>query len=272
MTEAIRIFVGCSANGEDAESQGMFEYTVRKFSSMPVDITWMKLSNDPASPWYSNPKKGEGWNTRGWATPFSAFRWAIPHVCGFRGKGIYNDVDQIYCADPAELWNQKIPDGKAILAKSPNTHCVLLFDCERAKKFIVPFDQLRSREGLYRQVRNNIGGAIAPFQGNWNCLDGEKYKSLADPEIKLIHFTKVETQPHLKWAMPRLKASGRQHWNAFTLRADKPQPHAHPEVQPMVDRLWDEAQAEGYTADRYEPSADEMFGSYDAVRGGKRAA
>jgi len=40
----------------------------------------------------------------------------------------------------------------------------------------------------------------------------------------------------------------------------------------MVDRLWDEAQAEGYTADRYEPSADEMFGSYDAVRGGKRAA
>jgi hypothetical protein len=266
----IRIFVGCSANGEDAEAQAMLEYTLRKYASRPIEINWMKLTRDKTSPWYANFAAGEGWNTRGWATPFSAFRWAIPHVCNFEGKAIYVDVDMIARDDIAKLDDQPHPDGKAILAKNQNTHCVMLFDCARAKQYIPPFDQLRRTEGLYRQVRRNIGGAIAPFEGNWNCLDGESYKTLLDPDIKIIHFTKVETQPHLKWALPRLKASGMKHWNAHTLKSDREQPHARSDVAPLVDNLWKLTQAAGYTAEKY--LGGEKFGNYDAVRGGQRAA
>jgi hypothetical protein len=50
----IRVFVGCSANGEDAEAQGMLEYTIRRYAREDVEINWMKLSRDPASPWYAN--------------------------------------------------------------------------------------------------------------------------------------------------------------------------------------------------------------------------
>ncbi len=81
----------------------------------------------------------------------------------------------------------------------------------------------------------------------------------------------METQPHLKWALPRLKAKGKQHWNAWTLRQEKPHPHARPDIQPMVDKLWAEAQAAGYTVEKYEAIATN-FGKYDAVRGGARAA
>lgn len=269
----IRLFVGCSANGEDAEAQALLEYTLNRHhrSDEQVALEWMMLSRDAASPWYSNPIKREGWNTKGWATPFSAFRWAIPHVCDFSGKAIYCDVDKIFMADISDLWQQKIPDDKCMLVKDEVHSCVILWDCERAKRFVPNFEMLRTTEGFYRNVRRNIGSAAARFKGNWNCLDGESYATLTDPDIKIIHFTKVETQPHLKWALPRLRAKNKQHWNQWTLRAQQPLPHRRPDVQPLVDTLWQQAQEAGYTAEKYEALATN-FGSYDAVRGGARAA
>jgi hypothetical protein len=262
----VRVFVGCSANGEDAEAQAMLEYTLRHYASEPVDIHWMMLSRDPQSFWYSNPTNNLGWNTKGWATPFSAFRWGIPHVCGYEGKAIYMDVDQIARDDIAKLWTQAIPDGKALLAKNEKLSCVMLFDCARMKAVLPDFEVLRRTEGMYRNVRNSVGKVAAKFAGNWNCLDGEGYATLSDPDIKIIHFTKVETQPHLKWALPRLRAAGQQHWN----RQAQALPHARPDVQPLVDHLWKQAQEAGYTADKYLPA--QPFGRYDAVRGGAKAA
>lgn len=262
----IRLFVGCSANGEDAEAQAMLEYTVRKYASEPVEINWMKLSRDPESPWYSNPTKREGWNTQLWATPFSVFRWAIPYVCHWRGKAIYQDVDQILRGDIADLWKQRIPDGKAILSKSIKHSCVMLMDCERLKGKIMDFEKMRRMHGGYSVIRNSLAPYMATFSGNWNCLDGETYKTLDDPDIRIIHFTKVETQPHLKYALPRLAKEGIRHWNGLLAG----QAHARPDVQPLVDQIWAEAQAAGYAAEQYKPQ--QPFGPYDAVRGGARAA
>jgi hypothetical protein len=266
----IRIFVGCSANGEDAEAQAMLEYTLRKHHPQDdVALEWMMQTRDKASPWYTNPQAHEGWNTQGWATPFSAFRWAIPYACNYQGRAIYMDVDMIYMDDVAKLWEQQIPEGKCMLTKNDSQSCVILWDCERAKSFLPSFDDLRKTQGLYRSVRKSIGGAVSHFSGNWNCLDGERhrYKTLDDPDIKILHFTRVETQPHLKWALPRLKAKGKAHWN----RQSAGLPHALKDVQPLVDKLWEEAKAAGYTAERYEAIATN-FGQYDAVRGGARAA
>jgi len=257
----IRIFVGCSANGEDAEAQAMLEYSIRSNTQSEVEITWMKLSRDPNSPWYSDPEKGEGWNTRGWATPFSPFRWAIPHVCNYEGRAIYMDVDQLVRADVKDLNDQPIPPGKVMIAKNGLTHCVILFDCAAAKEVLPPFERLRREEGLYRQVRKGMADRTAKFAGNWNCLDGENYKDLNHPDIKLIHFTAVPTQPHLRWAVPRLAAEGRKHWNNC-----KAQEHPHRGVRPLVEKVWAEARAAGYTAERY--ANQERFGAYDAVRGG----
>src|SRR5215813_7803730 len=254
----IRIFVGCSANGEDAEAQAMLEYTLRHYASQPIDLQWMKLTRDLTSPWYSNPQKNEGWNSSGWATPFSAFRWSIPEICNFEGKAIYMDVDMIARDDIHKLWQQKHPEGKCILSKNGRTHCVMLYDCERIKGRIPPLERLKKEIGLYRQVRGSIESLCAPFAGNWNCLDGENYKNLYDPDIKIIHFTKVETQPHFKFALPRLNALGQQHWN----RQSKFIAHARNDVEPLVDKIWRDAQEAGFTVAKYNDGLV-PFGRYD---------
>ena len=179
------------------------------------------------------------------------------------------DVDMIARADIAQLWVQTIPDGKALLAKDETHTCVMLFDCERMKRVLPPFDALRRTEGMYRNVRRAVGSVSARFDGNWNCLDGESYPTLMDPEIKVIHFTRVETQPHFKWALPRLHMQGKRHWSEHS---GKPVglPHARKDVAPLIDNVFSSAVQAGYTPDKYAPA--QPFGSYDAVRGGARAA
>ena len=64
--DRVKLFVGCCSNGEDAESMAVLEYSVKKNSSLPVDITWMMQTHDETSPYY-------GWATETWATPFLVF-------------------------------------------------------------------------------------------------------------------------------------------------------------------------------------------------------
>ncbi len=124
----VKVFVGCSANGEDAESCAVLEYSLRKNSSLPVEIVWMAQSRDLQSFWH-------GWNTSAWATPFSGFRWGIPAYCGFQGRAVYTDSDVIFLGDIAELWTQPMAPGAAVLAKGGGSWrlCVSLFDCAAAK-------------------------------------------------------------------------------------------------------------------------------------------
>lgn len=257
----IRIFIGCPANNEDLESQAVLEWTLRKHASLPLDIIWMKLSRDPQSFWYSDGK-GNGWVTKGWATPFSPFRWAIPEFCGFEGKAIYLDVDMMAMADIAELWDAPHPfiGGAFAVAKSHKTFCCSLFDCAKAKHFLPPVSRLRSEVGFYRNVRKSFGGTAVVEKfgglGNWNCLDGEDYKNLHDPDIKLIHCTSIPTQPQLKYALPRLAAKGQRHW--YSLQA--PRPHWRADIPALFDDLLAEAKANGYPPEKYETV--ETFGEY----------
>jgi hypothetical protein len=38
----IRLFIGTSANGEDADAEMVYEHSLRKNCSVPIDITWMR--------------------------------------------------------------------------------------------------------------------------------------------------------------------------------------------------------------------------------------
>ena len=46
-----------------------------------------------------------GFDRRLWLTGFTNYRFAIPHLAGGSGRAIYNDVDQVYLVDPAELFD-----------------------------------------------------------------------------------------------------------------------------------------------------------------------
>lgn len=260
----IRVFVGCAPNHEDAESQAVLEWSIRKHASQPVDITWMKLSRDLESPFYSDPQAGRGWNTRNWATPFSGFRWALPELCRHEGRAIYCDSDFIFMADIAELWHQLMNEYQ-VLAKSQGWRfCLSLWNCES----VYPeFD--RSDPEQHKKM-SAVPFTRGAFDGNWNCLDGENYKSLADPAIKAIHYTAMANQPHLRYAIPRLAREGRKHWFNGHI-----EPHWRKDLIELFDTLLEEAQQNGYPVARY--CHDPVFGQYPkrdltSYRGGRRAA
>lgn len=257
MTDIVRVFAAAAANNEDLESQAVLEWSIRKHASLPVEITWMQLSTDPASPFHAAP--GAGWNTSRWATPFSGFRWAIPEICAFEGKAIYCDSDVIFLADVAELWRQAHPDGTMLLAKGGGHWriCVSMWDCARARAHLPALGALQRDPDAHRKMGETIRrpGLVAPFSGEWNCLDKEVGKRpLDDPAIKALHYTDMRCQPQLRHALPRLAAEGGRHWFDGQTR-----PHFNPRIEALFDALLAEAAAEGYGIERYRKTP---FGAY----------
>jgi hypothetical protein len=268
-SEVVRIFIGCGANNEDLEFQSVLHYTLEKYASMPLDITWMRLTRNPKSFWYAEPQHDRGgWSTRSWHTPFSALRWGIPAFCNFQGKAIYLDVDMVARDDIAKLWNQPFRNGSAMIAHSPNI-CVSLYNNAEMRHYLPPIDRIKRSQDVYRNLRRNFSGAAItqqPAGGNWNCLDGKRigtvrdYGSIADPEIKILHFTHVPTQPHLPYAMKRLRREGKQHWYEQNLHKEDVRPHPRADARELFDRLLQEADEAGYSIDRYRVAT--LFGDY----------
>jgi hypothetical protein len=265
--DPVRIFIGVGANDEDLEFQSVLHYSLERKTSQPLEINWIRLSRNPESFWYSDPQARKGWNTRTWHTPFSPLRWGVPAFCHFQGKAIYLDVDMIAMADIAELWNQEIKDEAGMLAKVPDI-CVTMYNNPAMQKALPPVEQIKTQPGLYRQVRYRClgqAGLIQKVSGNWNCLDlkrdrGGEYVKVDDPEIKILHFTKVATQPHLRHALPRLKKEGRKHWYEFN-RQEPIHDHARKDALAFFDKLLVEADEAGYKIDNYR-NPEGAFGDY----------
>lgn len=241
MSDTIRLFVGTSARNEDLEAEMVLEYSARKHCSTPLEITWMRQAK--SGPWANWASA-----TRG-RTPFTAYRWGIPAVCNYEGKAIYTDVDFFFLADLAQLWTQRIPHvGLVRNATGKLSTSCILFDCEKAKAHVPPIEKLRlmsdAHDTMLHYFRQHQG-LLDPFEGNWDCADLSG-KHLGDPDIKAVHFTRIETQLHLKHAVPRLKKEGTQHWYTGEVRQ-----HDRQDLQAFYDGLLAEALANGYTLDKY---------------------
>lgn len=260
----IRLFIGVSANNEDLEAQAVLEYTARKYCSLPLDIVWMRQAADgPYSGWACNTGR----------TPFTHFRWSIPAVCGYQGRAIYTDVDFFFVADLAELWNQAIPN--VALVRNPtgklSTSCIL-FDCAKAKGHVPDLGALRRMPDAHGTCLNYFRAhpeLLAATDGNWDCPDLKGWR-LDDPRLKAVHFTRIETQLHLKHAIPRLQREGGRHWYEGDVF-----PHPNVELVAYYDQLLTEAMAAGYTLDRYRvkpfDKASRKDFRYKQHVGGKRA-
>ena len=239
--DRVRLFVGCDPNWCDLESLSVLEWSIRKHASLPVDITWMMLSNDPLSPLF-------GWDTSRWATTFSGLRWAVPELCEFKGRAIYCDSDVIFLADIRELWEQPLPAGKAVIGKGGSAWriCVCLFDCERAHEHIPPIAEMKADSvihGLLNQKfkHEQLGH---PFIGDWNNMDARLGEKLSD--IKVLHYTRMATQPQIPYALKRLEALGMKHWFDGHIAT-----HPREDITKLFGDLLIEATENGYAVEKY---------------------
>ena len=237
--DRIKLFVGVDPNGCDAESQMVLEYTAKKNSSLPVDITWMQHSNNPESIW-------SNWRSETWATPFSGFRWGIPAACNYEGQAIYMDSDMIILGDLAELWKEPWNDTAIIQMKGDWRTCVAKWHCARAGKVLPAITDIKNVPNAHQQLFTALQhnpGLTQVFDRQWNNFDGENDKL---QDIKILHYTDMSTQMHLQYAIPRLASEGRKHWYDGDIRA-----HRRGDVQKLFDTMYMEAQKEGYTPQQY---------------------
>ncbi len=192
MSDKVRIFIGSSANGEDAEAEMTYEYSLRKNTDREVEITWMKQTHDVSSIW-------GGWATERWSTPFSGFRWAIPEACGFKGRAIYTDCDMINFRDIKELWETDL-EGKPIAARrgqrfGGHEFCVMVIDCAKMKDLIIPKERLMKISESHQRYIYTFSGQshhVKDLDPRWNVLDGEH---LEFEQMYQLHFTNMATQP-----------------------------------------------------------------------------
>jgi len=227
MTDKIRMFIGTSANGEDALAEMAYEYTLRKNTDRELEIVWMRKSNEGF--W-------SGFNDTRWSTPFSGFRWAIPEYCGFEGKAIYTDVDMLNFEDIGNLFDLEIPSDKWVLARDGKRFggkefCVMLFNCEKFAKGAMPKSKSwKNADTVHHQFIHIFQqGLVGDLDPKWNSHDGD-----VNP-YSILHYTHMPTQP---W---------RPTW--FT---GNPEPHPKPELVDLFWKMVDEAEENGYNRKDYQ--------------------
>jgi hypothetical protein len=204
--EPVRIFIGTSANGEDAEMEMIYEDSLRRHATGPLEITWMRQNHDAESIWGN-------WNTRRWPTPFSGFRWAIPQACRFEGRAIYTDEDMINFRDIRDLWNIDLGDcaigARKGLRFNGHEFCVMVMDCAKMKDLLMPAERMKLLpESHFRFIQKFSGSDyVKDIDFRWNVLDGENLQPYtgqtplpALTDMFQLHWTNMATQPwQPKW-------------------------------------------------------------------------
>lgn len=131
-----------------------------------------------------------GFDRRRWLTGFTNYRFAIPHFTGGKGRAIYNDVDQMYLADPAELFDMDMAD-KGFLSITARDTSVMLIDCARMAEVWTPERARRLRRKRIEAKTRAAGDFWGPLPREWNARDEEYVAGRS----KVLHFTTIHTQP-----------------------------------------------------------------------------
>jgi mitochondrial fission protein ELM1 len=125
-----------------------------------------------------------------WRTGFTNFRFAIADLAGRHGRAIYNDVDQIYLADPAPLFD--LPMGEAgYLAITPADTAVMLIDCARMADVWTLERAQRLGKKTLLDLAAAKPGLWAPLPAQWHARDLE-YRS---GYTTCLHYTALNQQP-----------------------------------------------------------------------------
>jgi len=148
-------------------------------------------------------KELAGFNRSRWLTGFTNYRFAIPYFTDGAGRAIWNDVDQAYLADPAELFDADM-NGAGILTVPPLSSgalldtAVMLIDCARMAKVWGLDDAQNGRKNRLLKKVSALTGLRGDLPGEWNARDEEYVPGRS----KLLHWTILHTQPW--WPLPQL--------------------------------------------------------------------
>lgn len=186
--DTVRIYVG-SAESELLAFR-VLEHSIKRHTKLDVD---MRTIDNSLAPMPSDMRYLP-------YTNFSFGRFAIPKLAGYQGRAVYMDSDMIVFRDIEELWNTPFNGAKILVEKiTPATDrekitAVMLMDCSA-----LPWDTTEIVAGLGVDYDYDELMSMAPLlsaemiqdylPAGWNSLDH------FDDNTRLLHYTKVRTQP-----------------------------------------------------------------------------
>lgn len=173
----VRIFIGTEPDQARAERVLVWSVLKHRDPTRDYEVYLMK--------------RLAGFERRYWKTGFTNYRYAIPHLAGGDGRAIYNDADQIYLTDAAELFDTPM-DGAGAMDVDGRDTSVMLIDCGKMAD-VWPADLARSEEAKHQAFRDlrDAEDMWRPIPMAWNARDDEYRPG----ESKLMHFTTLQTQP-----------------------------------------------------------------------------
>ncbi len=202
MTQPIRIFIGTDPSQLGAAE--VLRQSIIETASLPVQVETMEKLHIPQPRDVRQSQR----------TGFSFARWAIPELCGFKGRAIYIDADMMVFTDIKELWEMPM-DGAAIAivdgrdtsycsdkAKgNKNETSVMLIDCEKAKWTLA--DLVEGLDGRY-QYKDMMTDLCFLQESDINRSIPRRWNSMDywDKTSGLLHYTNVPTQPWVDTSNP----------------------------------------------------------------------
>ena len=186
----LRIFIGWDSR--EAECADVLAASLRKHSSIPLDIRFLKLSelnfNRPHDPLQS--------------TEFTYTRFLVPYLCNYQGKAVFMDCDMLCLGDIKELDDLNMTglalrvvkhdhrplaktkmDGKVQTAyPRKNWSSLMLFNCEKLKLWTNELVETQTGAYLHR-FQDIPDEMIGEIPKTWNTLDW------MDENTKLVHYT-----------------------------------------------------------------------------------
>lgn len=130
-----------------------------------------------------------GFERRLWLTGFTNYRFTIPELAGGQGRAIYNDTDQIYLRDPAELFDLDMGDA-GVLSINDRDTSVMLIDCA---KMVDLWNWRTARTVGNRELEKRMREARlwGDLDDGWNARDAEYVPG----QSHLVHYTTIHSQP-----------------------------------------------------------------------------
>jgi hypothetical protein len=239
----VRIFLGSEAAQQRAERVFVWSIERVRDPAREYEITLMRDL--------------PGFDRRGWTTGFTNYRFAIPALCGGGGRAIYNDVDQIYLCDPAQLFDLDLEE-RGFRAIAPDDPSVMLIDCARMAG-VWTLERAR-RESKRRLIARALADPdlYAALDPRWNVRDDERPVS----DAKLVHFTTLHTQP---WRPFPERFVYQQHalsdlWHALERSADDAGFEIHTRARPSAAyATWRSSEPVAAAAGRGDELVEEYF-------------
>lgn len=195
MTEEIRIFIGTDESQLGAAE--VLKQSIMETTSLPVRVETMERLPIP------QPKDVR----QSQRTGFSFARWAIPELCGYKGRAIYIDADMMVFTNIEELWRWPMADATiAIVDGRDTSYCadwakgnknetsVMVLDCGKAKWSLASLVEGLDGQYDYKQMMSDLcflreEDILRTIPRRWNAMD------YWDETVSLLHYTNVPTQP-----------------------------------------------------------------------------